>query len=60
MKYSRMEEDDRLFEARPKEPGLSYVFASIWDGKHFYSTFFVNTILNWNVYQIARQKIEDE
>jgi hypothetical protein len=36
MKYSRMEEDDRLFEARPKEPGLSYVVASILDGMHFY------------------------
>jgi hypothetical protein len=45
MNLTRKKEDKRMFDAMPSEPGLSYVFASIMEGKHFYSNVVANFVL---------------
>jgi hypothetical protein len=58
MTQTRMKEDRRLFDCMPSEPGLSYVIASIMEGKHFYQNVLANCLVMSNVYDIGYSKIE--
>jgi hypothetical protein len=54
-----MKEDRRIFDAMPSEPGLSYVFTSIMEGKHFYTNVLLNGSVMKKVYDIGYSKIQN-